>query len=698
LNTKNHDLNCRKLCYWDLDGSELVVSRHWHELASNEEEVGSFEYNEVFSAEGAPWYESHAQIATFSVVAESDEFDVAPTSTANWFYGLENLTGVDFNGLNTTSTTNMSGMFGGCSSLQTLELNLLDTSNVDNMDGIFSGCSALTSLDLSTFDTVRLRSMKSMFSGCNAMTSVNLSSFSISNATVDENVFSGCTALNEITTPIAMGSNQISLAVKADAQWWNGTQDIEVLTNADVNKTIHRHDAHSFGNKVPQKNASCTENGVKAHYVCNICEQKFLEKTDATPATAAALAIEASGHSGGNATCTEQAKCIVCGENYGNLAPHTPGTPRSEQIVPANCEKAGSYVEVISCTECTQEISREKRELPINPDAHFWDEEHRKLEKEATCSETGLWIYTCIFNVKHTQTISIPIDPSAHKYGEWTVKVEESCSTTGMREHVCEYCGEVERDVIPMDVNKHVYGEWIVGKPATCTQDGEMARACVYSVNHKADVDTIPATGHTFGANTVRQAATCTLPESTSGICVTCGEYVTIELAPALGHDMKHFEAKAPTCLEHGWEAYDACSRCDESTYHEIEKLAHTVVRDSAVEPTCTEDGKTYGEHCSVCGTVLVEPQVIEAFGHEFGEWIESEKGSFNDYTQKKRVCLHDATHVESKIEVGSFNSGWVIPIIIFVILIVGELAFITVYLIRKYKEKIIGKWQRMKK
>ncbi|MDE5600889.1 MAG: DUF285 domain-containing protein, partial [Clostridia bacterium] len=42
LNKNNHDVNCGKIFYWDIDGSELVVSRHWHELASNEEEVGSF--------------------------------------------------------------------------------------------------------------------------------------------------------------------------------------------------------------------------------------------------------------------------------------------------------------------------------------------------------------------------------------------------------------------------------------------------------------------------------------------------------------------------------------------------------------------------------------------------------------------------------------------------------------------------------
>ncbi|MDE6060137.1 MAG: hypothetical protein K2G31_01520, partial [Clostridia bacterium] len=532
-----------------------------------------------------------------------------------------------------------------------------------------------------------------------ALTPVHLSILNISNAATDENVFGGCSALNTIVAPAAMGNTQIPLT--AGTNWWNGTADIEKITNVEDLKTLRIHNAHNFGNRVPEQAATCTEHGLNAHYECTICEQKFMTNETSLsnrPATAAALTIEATGHSGGRATCTEQATCIVCGEKYGNLAPHTPGTPKREQIVPANCESAGSYVEVIDCTVCLQEISREKRELALNPDGHFWDEEHRVLKKAATCKETGLWTYTCIFNSAHTHDVEIPIDPSAHKYGDWTVTVEESCSTTGMRVRSCEYCGDVEREVIPMDVNKHVYGEWKVVTHATCTQDGERARACVYSVSHAAEVEAIPALGHTFGANTVHHAATCTLPESTSGVCVTCNEYVTVELAPELGHDMKHFEAKVPTCLEFGWEAYDACSRCDHSTYQELEILPHTVVHDNAIDPTCTENGRTYGEHCSVCGTVLVESEIIAAVGHDYGEWIVSENGSFNDYTQKKRVCRHDSTHIESKIEAGSFNSGWIIPIIIFAIIIAGEAAFITVYLIRKYKEKITGKWQRMKK
>ena len=722
VDSSNHDADCGRIIYWTVENGTLKLSRHWSELTGT---VAQFAYDEVFDAEGAPWYESHSQITAVETVYASLEYKVAPTSTANWFYGLENLASIDLFGLDTSSTSNMSGMFSGCASLTALDLSSLttanvkdmsnmfngcsavdefdlskfDTRNIENIDGMFGGCSSLTSLDLSAFDTVRLRSMKSLFNGCTALTSVNLSSFNIANAATDENVFGGCSALSTIVAPAAMGNTQIPLT--AGTNWWNGSADIKKITSVENFKTLSIHNAHNFGNAVPEVAASCTENGKHAHYECTICEQDFM--TDETslsnrPATVVELTIKATGHVEDKpATCTEQATCLVCGEKYGNLAPHTPSAAHSENIIPANCAKAGSYEEVILCSVCNDEISRVTRELAINPDAHVWDEEHRTLKKEATCSEAGAWTYSCIFDATHTHDVVIPIDPTAHKYGEWTTVVAPTCSTTGKGERACANCDHVDEQVIPMDINAHVYGEWTVTVEATCTQDGQRVRTCVHSASHTPDIETIPAIGHTFGANTVHQAATCTEPESTSGLCLNCNEYVTVVHSPALGHDMVHHDAKEPSCFEHGWDAYDACTRCDESTYHELEKISHTIVIIEAVAPTCTTEGKTYGTYCSVCGHVEVESQVIAPHGHDYGEWI-VESSSFNGYTQKKRVCRHDETHVESKIEVGSFSSGWVVPIVILAIIIAGEAAFITVYLVRKYKEKITGKWQRMKK
>lgn len=47
------------------------------------------------------------------------------------------------------------------------------------------------------------------------------------------------------------------------------------------------------------------------------------------------------------------------------------------------------------------------------------------------------------------------------------------------------------------------------------------------------------------------------------------------EVIPALGHDMVHYNAKAATCTEPGYDAYDACERCGYSTCIEIPPLGH---------------------------------------------------------------------------------------------------------------------------
>lgn len=49
----------------------------------------------------------------------------------------------------------------------------------------------------------------------------------------------------------------------------------------------------------------------------------------------------------------------------------------------------------------------------------------------------------------------------------------------------------------------------------------------------------------------------------------------TYKTIVALGHDIVHHNAKAATCTEKGWEAYDACSRCDYTACAEIPALDH---------------------------------------------------------------------------------------------------------------------------
>ena len=81
-------------------------------------------------------------------------------------------------------------------------------------------------------------------------------------------------------------------------------------------------------------------------------------------------------------------------------------------------------------------------------------------------------------------------------------------------------------------------------------------------------------------------------------------------------HEIVKVAAKAPTCTEEGWAAYEYCKTCDYTTKQTISAKGHTEVTDAAVAATCTNKGKTAGSHGSVCGTVIEAPTEIPAKGH----------------------------------------------------------------------------------
>ena len=79
-----------------------------------------------------------------------------------------------------------------------------------------------------------------------------------------------------------------------------------------------------------------------------------------------------------------------------------------------------------------------------------------------------------------------------------------------------------------------------------------------------------------------------------------CG-YTTYRAIPALKHDLVQHKAKAPTCTEPGWNAYETCSRCDYTTYTELTALNHDLVQHEAQAATCTKPGWNAYETCSRC-------------------------------------------------------------------------------------------------
>lgn len=155
-----------------------------------------------------------------------------------------------------------------------------------------------------------------------------------------------------------------------------------------------------------------------------------------------------------------------------------------------------------------------------------------------------------------------------------------TCDTLGM----CNTCGGSY-------YGGHAWGEW------SSAGNGTHTRSCT---NYCPEVDTANCTGGT---------ATCTA----KAVCEACGgEYG--EKDPN-NHALEQHAAKAPTCTEKGWNAYETCSRCDYTTYVEL-PAQHDLVQHAAQAPTCTEIGWNAYETCSRCDYTTYAEQ--PALNHDY--------------------------------------------------------------------------------
>ena len=240
----------------------------------------------------------------------------------------------------------------------------------------------------------------------------------------------------------------------------------------------------------------------------------------------------------------------------------------------ATCTEKGSKSH--HCTRC--EVKSDETEIPtIEHSESDWI-----IDKEATCTEDGSKHTEC--TVCHTTIKTEKIsalghtggtatcteqatcsvcgekygDALGHNYGDIIPKTEPTCSQKGVEAHYkCSVCNKVFKDdehktettldelTIAINPNAHNFGEWIKNEGADTH-----TRVCSFNSEH---TETESCHGGT---------ATCT----EQAICERCGN----KYGESLGHAIVHHEAKAPTCTEIGWEAYDTCSRCDYTTYVEI--------------------------------------------------------------------------------------------------------------------------------
>ena len=179
-------------------------------------------------------------------------------------------------------------------------------------------------------------------------------------------------------------------------------------------------------------------------------------------------------HSGGTATCTEKAKCAVCGAEYGDVLGHDFTTSWTHDD-----------------NEHWKQCSRCDKKDDVGP--HTWD--NGTITTAPTCTKAGERTYTC---TECGATKTEPIDATGHSWkSDWTSDAthhwhecaNENCDVTdnagknGYAEHsggkatctqnaVCEIC---KASYGSLDPNNHTDLKHIDAKVATAAEEGNIA-------------------------------------------------------------------------------------------------------------------------------------------------------------------------------------------------------------------------------
>ena len=327
-----------------------------------------------------------------------------------------------------------------------------------------------------------------------------------------------------------------------------------------------------------------------------------------------------SYHTGGTETptCTTGKICRLCWSEYGILG-HDWGAWRPNDD--------GTHIR--SCTRS-------------NCDA---------VENESCSGGTGT--FTCTTG-KTCEKCGAEYGILGHDWGAWTSDGDGTHGTHGTHTRRCTRCDKEETESCSGGATctspgvcatcggsyygGHDWGEWssagngthirnckncykvdtasCTGGTATCTAKA-VCEACGGEYGEK------DPNNHAL-VHPSAKAPTCTeIGWDAYDLCVRCG-YTTRKELPALNHDLVRHVAQAPTCTEKGW-AYDTCSRCDYTTYAELPALNHDY-QAVTVEPTCETDGYTIFT-CSRCkDSYTADP--TDKLGHQFGAWSPNGTGS----------------------------------------------------------------------
>ena len=299
-------------------------------------------------------------------------------------------------------------------------------------------------------------------------------------------------------------------------------------------------------------------------------------------------------HSGGTATCTEKAKCAVCGAEYGDVLGHDFTTSWTHD----------DNMHWKQCSRCDKKDD-------VGP--HTWD--NGTITTAPTCTKAGERTYTC------TECGATKIEPIPATGHSW-----KSDWTSDATHHWYE-CDNKNCDVTD-NAGEKGYAEHSGGK-ATCTQNA-VCEFCKAEYGEKLPHD---FTVETVDAKYLKSAATCTEKAVYYKSCAVCGLS-----SEGTADEATFFSGNA---LDHNWGAWTQNS--DEKTHTRICKrdTSHTETENCIdankdhkcdicdyIISECADDNKDH--KCDYCGKKLTEhtggkatckdKAKCEVCGAEYGE------------------------------------------------------------------------------
>ena len=462
-----------------------------------------------------------------------------------------------------------------------------------------------------------------------------------------------CDERKEITTIPAKGhvKGEVKIENATESTCEKGGSYDEVVYCTVCNKELSRNTVkteakgHKWDNGKITTQPTCTEEGVKT-FECMVCGKNKTE------------AVAALGHNWNEdftvdkeATCEETGlksiHCKRCDERKEiTTIPskgHVEGEVKIENATEATCEEGGSYDEVVYCTVCNKELSRNT--VKTEAKGHKWD--NGKITTQPTCTEEGVKTFECMVCGK---TKTEKVEALGHDWNnDFTVDKEATCEETGLKSIHCKRC-DIKKDETVIPAKGHVAGEKKIenATEAVCEAGGSYDEVVYCTVcNKEISRKTIKteAKGHKWDSGKITKEPTCTEEGVKTFECMVCGKTKT-EKVSALGHDWNEdFTVdKESTCEETGLKSIH-CKRCDikkdETVIPAKGHVAGEKKIENATESTC-EKGGSYDEvvYCTVCNKELSRTTVkTEAKGHKWDNGKVTTEPTYAEEGVKTYTC-----------------------------------------------------------